>query len=148
MIIKYNYPDDPSDGTGSSSGGKSTEESDENHGTLILDATCAPQNIAYPQDINLLNEARENLETIIDTVCYDYNAEKPRTYRVNARKDYLALAKRRRRSGEAIRKAIKKQLQYVKRDLGYIDVYLAEGKTVSEKRLERLRIIRIVYEQQ
>ena len=38
---------------------------------LILDATCAPQNIAYPRDINLLNEARENLECIIDRLCYD-----------------------------------------------------------------------------
>ena len=148
MIIRYNHPDDPSEGTGSSSNRKDTEESDENQGTLILDSTCAPQNIAYPQDINLLNEARENLETIIDTVCYEYNTEKPRTYRVNAGKDYLSLAKRRRRSGKAIRKAIKKQLQYVKRDLGYIDTCLSEGKTLSEKQLERLCIIRIMYEQQ
>ena len=28
-----------------------------------------------------LIEARENLETIIDTVCYEYNEPKPRTYR-------------------------------------------------------------------
>lgn len=148
MIIKYNHPDDPKGGSGNASDGNNAEEPKDNQGTLILDATCAPQNIAYPQDINLLNEARENLETIIDTVCYEYNTEKPRTYRVNARKDYLALAKRRRRSGKAIRKAIKKQLQYVKRDLGYIDGYLSEGKALSEKQLERLRIIRTVYEQQ
>ena len=69
MIIQYNHPDDPSSGTG----GENPEEGadNDNRGTLILDATCAPQNIAYPQDVNLLNEARENLETIIDTVCYE-----------------------------------------------------------------------------
>jgi len=31
-------------------------------GTMIVDATCAPSNIKYPQDTALLNEARENTE--------------------------------------------------------------------------------------
>ena len=31
-----------------------------NSGKMILDATCAPANIKYPQDTELLNEAREN----------------------------------------------------------------------------------------
>ena len=121
----------------------------DNHGTLILDATCAPQQIAFPQDINLLNEARQNLEEIIDTICYEYNVQpKPRTYRQNARKEYLALAKRKKRTGKLIRKAIKKQLQYIRRDLGNIDRFLAEGKTLSTKQAECLEVIRKVYEQQ
>ena len=33
-----------------------------NSGTLTIDATCAPSNIRYPQDVSLLNEARENAE--------------------------------------------------------------------------------------
>lgn len=33
-------------------------------GTLMLDATCAPSNIRYPQNFSLLNEAREKLETM------------------------------------------------------------------------------------
>ncbi len=146
MIIRYNHPDDPGPGSGESSG--KSDETGDNSGTLILDATCAPQNIAYPQDINLLNEARENLETIIDTVCYEYNEPKPRTYRRNARKDYLGLAKQRRRTSKAIRKAIKKQLQYVRRDLGFINTFLEEGKGLSTKDADRLAVIRKVYEQQ
>lgn len=121
---------------------------DENEGTLILDATCAPQQIAFPQDINLLNDARENLEVIIDTVCYEYNEPKPRTYRQNARKDYLALAKRKKRSGKLIHKAIKKQLQYVRRDLKYTDQYQLEGKELSRSHEARLKVIRELYEQQ
>jgi len=31
-----------------------------NSGTLTIDETCAPSNIRYPQDVSLLNEAREN----------------------------------------------------------------------------------------
>ena len=35
-----------------------------NSGTMIVDATCAPSNIRYPQDVSLLNEARENALTL------------------------------------------------------------------------------------
>ena len=119
-----------------------------NTGTLMLDATCAPQHIAFPQDINLLNAAREDLEKIIDTICYEYNEKKPRTYRETARKDYLNLAKCKKRSKSKIRKAIKKQLQYIKRDLRYIDSFLAAGKELRSKDETRLSVIRELYDQQ
>ncbi len=37
-----------------------------NLGTAILDATCSPSNIKYPQDFVLLNDAREKLAGMID----------------------------------------------------------------------------------
>ena len=37
-----------------------------NSGTMIVDATCAPSHIRYPQDVSLLNEARENAEKLLD----------------------------------------------------------------------------------
>jgi len=49
-------------------GKRKRSEPDPNQGTLLLDATCAPADIAYPTDITLLNEAREKLETIIDAL--------------------------------------------------------------------------------
>lgn len=33
---------------------------------MIVDATCAPSQISYPQDVSLLNDARECTEKIID----------------------------------------------------------------------------------
>ena len=119
-----------------------------NSGTLILDATCAPQNIEYPQDINLLNQCREDLEGIVDEICYSYNLKKPRMYRVNARKEYLSLAKCKKRTGKKIRKAIKAQLQYVRRDLRYVDEFIAQGLELEQKQLDRIETIRKVYEQQ
>lgn len=151
MIIGFNHPDDHTPAGGSGDSGNTIAAGDgssDNEGTLILDVTCAPQNIAFPQDINLLDEAREDLERIIDTVCHGYNEPKPRTYRKKARKDYLALARRKKRSAKIIRKAIKKQLQYIRRDLGYIDQYLKEGKELSIKQELQLNVIRKVYEQQ
>ena len=44
------------------------KKEEKNEGTMILDATCAPQNIRFPTDASLLNEAREKAEEIIDTL--------------------------------------------------------------------------------
>ena len=154
MIIEFNKTDDqPPKGSGNTSESEDSKPEEkpatcENEGTLILDATCAPQHIAFPQDINLLNEARENLEKMIDAICDEHNEAKPRTYRKNARKDYLALAKRRKRTGKEIRKAIRKQLQYVRRDLKYINQYLEEGRELSPTHMARLQVIQKLYEQQ
>lgn len=119
MIIDFNNPDDPTppDGGGSGSDGSVSGEAD-NEGTMILDATCAPQNIKYPQDVNLLNEARENLEDMVDFLCAKFGYYTPRMYRRNARKDYLNLAKSKKRTSKKIRTAIKQQLQYIHRDRG------------------------------
>ncbi len=52
--------DDKNNPTPPSAGGSDDDISkEENKGTLTLDATCALANIRYPQDISLLNEARE-----------------------------------------------------------------------------------------
>ncbi|GIP61343.1 Transposase domain (DUF772) [Chlamydia abortus] len=61
-----------------------------NQGTVLMDATCAPADVAYPTDLNLLNEAREKLESIIDTLHVPAvsKATKPRTYREKARKQF------------------------------------------------------------
>ena len=52
-----------------------------NSGTMIVDATCAPSNIRYPQDVSLLNEARENAEKLLDALHDPADGKKPRTYR-------------------------------------------------------------------
>lgn len=85
---------------------------------------------------------------MIDTICHDYKIKKPRTYRDKARRDYLNLAKSKKRTRPKIRKAIKKQLNYIKRDLGYIDRYLKEGKVLRIKDANRLAVIRVIFEQQ
>ena len=70
-------------------------------------------------------------------------------YRQNARKDYLNLGKCKNRSTKKIRKAIKKQLQYLRRDLGYIDDFMeCEDIEFTEKQLQRIQVIREVYQQQ
>jgi hypothetical protein len=121
---------------------------------LLVDATCAPADIAYPTDLNLLNEAREVAEQIIDVLHGPLKGRvaKPRTYRQQARKAYLTAAKARRLSARKWRKAVGKQLRYVHRDLQQITRLLAEEavslQLLSSRQYRRLLIIQEVYRQQ
>ena len=96
----------------------------------------------------MLNEARENLEDMVDFLCAKFGYYTPRMYRQNARKDYLNLAKSKKRTSRKIRTAIRQQLQYIRRDRGYIESLLAEGCELTTKQSERLHVIDKVYEQQ
>ena len=122
-----------------------------NRGTLILDATCVPQNIRFPTDASLLNEGRELLEGMIDTAHKAGATEgnKPRTYRNLARRDWLRFARDRKPTRKKIRKAIRQQLCYVKRNLGYLEAILSKyPDALSAKQLERMAVIRMLYAQQ
>lgn len=121
-------------------------------GNLMLDATCVPADIKYPTDLGLLNHAREILEDIIDTLHDPHIGlkEKPRTYRNQARKAYLSVSKQRKTSGKRMRKAIRKQLSYVHRDLKIIEMQLTDTPLteLSHRQYRRLLVISELYRQQ
>ncbi len=119
-----------------------------NSGTMIVDATCAPSNIRYPQDVSLLNEARENAEKLLDALHDPADGKKPRTYRKRARKDYLKYTRCRKHTAKMTRKAIGKQLNYLKRDLEAVDGKLLLGRVLTDRQMERLTTLRTIYEQQ
>ena len=151
---KKKKDDDSSNRSGRNSGdGDKLQEESGNKGQLILDATCVPADIHYPTDVRLLNESREKLEDIIDTLHQPDIGKKikPRTYRKEARKNYLSLEKQRKKRIKAIRKVIRKQLLYVKRDLEIINRYLKETdrqELLSKRQRDNLETIRKLYEQQ
>jgi len=120
----------------------------QNNGTLIVDATCAPSQIKYPQDTELLNEARENTETMIDELHSTKDGKRPRTYRKKARKQYLSVVRKKKKSSKEIRKSIRKQLGYLERNLKVIHTYQVRGKKLSTKAESRLDTIKSLYEQQ
>ncbi|MEO5371697.1 MAG: IS5/IS1182 family transposase, partial [Magnetococcus sp. DMHC-1] len=92
---------------------------------LIIDATVAEQEIRYPTDLGTLNEAREVSERLIDRLFPGSGLQKkPRTYRQKARQDFLAVMKKRKPQQNALRKAIRQQLQYLRRNLEHIDMLL------------------------
>ena len=126
----------------------------QNRGKLLVDATCAPADITYPTDLGLLNLARVHTEKIIDILyksLKDKAKKKPRTYRNLARKDYLAVAKQRRPTQNKKRQAIKKQLQYIKRNLAHIGQLIESGatlKSLNKKQYKTLLVLTEVARQQ
>jgi hypothetical protein len=123
-----------------------------NRGKLIVDATCTAADITYPTDLKLLNEAREKTEEIIDRMHEPFVGlkKKPRTYRRKARKDYLAVAKQKKPGFKKTRKAIRKQLGYLKRNLHNIDIMASEGllKRLSKRLYRLVLVIKELYRQQ
>lgn len=124
-------------------------------GRVIFDATACPQDIAYPTDLGLLNDACEKVEELVSTI---YNSElhgdRPRLYRQKARTDYLKTAQKKNKSKKEIRKANKKQLNYLKRGLKaldrLIDVYQQKKLAFPLDRYQQkyLWVIQVLYAQQ
>lgn len=133
--------DDDDENKGSGAGG--------NSGTMIVDAACAPSHIWYPQDVSLLNEARETRRKAAGYLLHDpADGKKPRTYRKRARKDYLKYARCRKHTAKMTRKAIGKQLCYLKRDLGAIERKLLPVKALTSGQAELLHTLHTIYAQQ
>ena len=127
------------------------EETISHKGKLIIDATACPQDIAYPTDLNLLNDAREKSEEIIDILYAEHlHEKKPRTYRKVARKNYLNTAQKKVKSKREIRNAVKKQLNYLRRNLKAINTLLDAYETIPLNRRQHkyLLVINTLFEQQ
>ena len=144
--------DKPSDFPASTS--EQTEPEAKHRGQLILDATVVEQAIRFPTDLSLLNEAREFSEQIINTLCANLKVDnKPRTYRRKARAAYLAIAKQKRPGRKTLRRGIKQQLQYLRRNLGHIEQLLTpipvgQPLPLPGWLLHRYWVIQHVYQQQ
>ena len=133
-------PEEPSD----------DEDNDPHGGTMILDATCAPADIAYPTDANLLAEAVAKTDDMIDELHEPYigNQPRPRTYREKSRKMFTSFSKQRNPSKKQIRAVRRKLLGYLRRNLRYIEAMTETGGELSTRAAGLLETIHILYEQQ
>gem|GEM_PF-4239418 len=59
----------------------------------------------------------------------------------------MSIARKEKRSATEICKAVRKQKQYVKRDLRYVDSMLQQGKLLARKFVIQLQTIRKLYDQ-
>ena len=123
-----------------------------NKGKLLVDATCAPADIHYPTDADLLNKAREKSEEIIDVLFEPLKGSyrKPRTYRCNARKLFLNFAKRKKTTYQQQRKVIRQQLSFLKRNLKTIEQLSTKSSLtlLSPRQYRTLLVINEIYRQQ
>lgn len=123
-----------------------------NKGTLIMDATAVPQDMKYPVDVDLLNQARQHLEKAIGIIWLLVPHEGkmlPYSSKV-ARKKFLEVSKARRCSAQKMRTAVGEQLRYV--DLAYRRYQelraLVDDIKFPKYLEDRLRVIPTLYAQQ
>lgn len=140
---------DDKDTSGSNNSSSPSEV--QNKGRITFDATACPQDIAYPTDLDLLSDAREKAEELIDKL-YDpiLHEKKPRTYRQVARKRYLQTAQKKNKSHKQIRKATGSQFRFLKRDMNSINRLLDAYGTIplKDKDYKYLLVINTLYDQQ
>lgn len=124
-----------------------------NKGKLQMDATVCDADIKYPTDLDLLNESRQKAEELIDELCLKLGVQdKPRTYRRAARKEFLNVSKMKRKPANVLRKAIRKQINYLKRDVRIInkmlDTIKDEPIPFERRQLKYFFVIQHLLEQQ
>ena len=122
-----------------------------NMGRLIVDATACPQDIRYPTDLDLLNDARKKSEELIDHLFQPCrHLSKPRTYRKVARTVYLKTAQKRHKTKREIRNAVKRQLNYLKRNIKSIHKLLEayDVAPLDGHQYKYLLVIQTFYDQQ
>jgi transposase, IS5 family len=96
-----------------------------NNGKLQLDATVADADIKFPTDLDLLNDSRVKAENLIDYLCKKLDIkEKPRTYRM----EYLNISKIKRKPEKVLRRSLRLQINYLKRDIGILNELLDKVK--------------------
>ena len=86
---------------------------------------------------------------MVDVLCAENGLKRPGMRRKCARRDYLNLSKSKKRSAQKIRAGVRKQLQYIRRDLGFVKEILIKHKLeVPKKQAALLDTITKLYEQQ
>jgi len=111
--------------------------------------------------MSILNDARLNTEKVIDFLYVEMRSlfeKKPRDYRQVAHKEFISYTKKRKPRNNIRRKAIRKQLGYLKLNIAFIDGILEKIELeedpfvhfnpIPTRRLELYETIKTVYEQQ
>ena len=121
---------------------------DSNTGKLLIDASVTPADITYPTDLKLRNAAREKAEHLIDLLHQPFvgRRRKPRSYRKEARKDFLGTIKLKRPRAKKMRRALGRQLRYLKRDLRHLDELVQAGADLGRLRVYDYRCLLVIHE--
>lgn len=124
-----------------------------NKGKLQLDATVADAHIKFPTDLDLLSDSRVKAEELIDDLCKELKIkDRPRTYRKVARKEYLNVSKMKRKPDKVLRRGLRLQINYLKRDIkiinGLLDSIKDERVPLDKHQMKYLFVIQQVLSQQ
>ena len=142
--------DDPPPEDGDKPAPDKKEPEPTNAGTILMDATCAPADIKYPTDLNLVNDARELTEHLINQLRNQQAnpSPRPRTKSQICRRRYLEIIKHPKCGVAKRRSALRFLLNAVRRNLEFIDVLQHQTDSNVGVVAEQIRVIRLVHDQQ
>ena len=70
------------------------EDGNDHGGTMKIDATCCNAEVRYPTDSNMLEDGSKQIDILLDKFCNRHHISKPQTHRVEARKAFITLTKK------------------------------------------------------
>jgi IS5 family transposase len=118
---------------------------------MHVDASVIPVDIAYPSDVTLLEKGRRYLVRFVKDSGRKLG-KKIRTYSRTAKKKFVSFSKKRHKTRQTIRKAVKAGLQFVRRNLAQargimIDLRKAHF-SIGRRIRAKIETIGRLYEQQ
>lgn len=142
--------DDPPPEGGDKPAPDKKESEPTNAGTILMDATCVPADIKYPTDLNLVNDARDLTEHLIDQLRKQQEnpSPRPRTKSQICRRRYLEIIKHPKCGVAKRRSALRFLLNAVRRNLEFIDALQQQIDSNVGVVTEQIRVIRLVHDQQ
>jgi len=121
----------------------------ENAGSISIDATYNPDYGKYPQDFDILNDARKKADKILSRICAKTGTAKPRTDKKVLQQEVKNLSKKKKKTDEDTKPVIKDLLDMIEKIFGYIDKTCTEtGYELDPNEAYYLMLIKTVYAQQ
>ena len=118
---------------------------------MLVDGTVFPENIKYPNDIELLDDARKWLVKQVK-VFGKIIGHRYRTYCRKAKNTYLKFSKKRKKTKKDIRKSKKQMLQYVRRNINQLkeafEKAIQMGCEIEKKTMDKFKVAKKIYAQQ
>ncbi|WP_255490636.1 IS5 family transposase [Dysgonomonas sp. 511] len=100
----------------------------EHQGSLKVDATCCDAEVRYPTDIDLLHDGCKVIHRYTYKLCTNFNLPLPPGNYSSARKAYLEVIKRKKKSKSLLRKGKSQLLTYLIRNVrGFINLIAVNG---------------------
>ena len=107
----------PAEADGNKPKKEDTDEDGNDHGgTLKIDATCCDAGVRYPTDTGLLEDGSRLIDRLPDKFCSRFRIRKPQTHRVEARRAFLVLARKKRKGKKPVDRTRLTQLRCLQAD--------------------------------
>ena len=92
------------------------EDGNDHGGPMKCDATCCDAEVRYPTDSNLLEDGSSLIDRLLDKFCARHKIRKPQTHRMEARRAFILLIKKKRKGKKLVSKTKLTQIRCLQAD--------------------------------